>query len=55
MNGLVARSRAIVVGKVASPAARITSTCSIRSTSARLSGSTDNAKRPLASVYSWAQ
>ena len=55
INGLVARSKAMLVGTVGSPRSRIAVTIAMRSTKAAFSGSTLNAKRPFERVYSCAQ
>src|SRR5689334_10911400 len=52
-NTLVLSSSPIVVGKVISPLARWLATTPARCWSARLPGSTESAKRALASLYSW--
>src|SRR6185436_5222661 len=54
-NGLVASSSPIVEGSVGTPCARLASSRDLRSTSARLPGSTASANLMFASVYSWPQ
>jgi hypothetical protein len=54
-KGLVAFSSAMLDGTVDAPLARSAATVSARCRNWRLSGSTANAKRKLASVYSCAQ